>query len=97
MKFFAVQIIALLATGALALPSQVETSQLEVRDDLPPCTNTLPACNGGTLVKQWGTNCRCSGMHPTNAEKNTCDVWVCPGTHNNVAVCGADGTGCMWI
>jgi hypothetical protein len=84
MKFFAVQIIALLATGALAFPSQLEASQLEVRDSLPECTNTVPACNGGQKVKDFGTNCRCSGMHPTNTKDNTCDIWVCPGTNHNV-------------
>ncbi|KAM3074975.1 hypothetical protein ACMFMG_007562 [Clarireedia jacksonii] len=93
MKYFAVQIIAFLAAGAFALPGQsTQPNQIEARD---ACKNTMPACYGGNVVGK--TNCRCDGQHYTDADNKACDVWVCPGYSTNVAVCGGDGTGCVWI
>ncbi|KAI0168088.1 hypothetical protein BJ166DRAFT_521428 [Pestalotiopsis sp. NC0098] len=87
MKFFAIQAIALLATGVLSVPTEGEPHNIEARVN---CGQILPACNGGHVTGQ--TNCRCSG------QKETCDVWSCPGTGpNTVMVCGQAGTGCVWI
>ena len=36
----------------------------------------MPACNGGQVKGQ--TNCRCKG------QKETCDLWTCPGGAPNV-------------
>ncbi|THV44553.1 hypothetical protein BGAL_0618g00020 [Botrytis galanthina] len=90
MQFF-VPLFALLATSVLAIPNTFETrdaeaGQLEARVN---CGQILPACNGGNVVGQ--TNCRCSG------QKETCDLWHCPGGAPNVMVCGQAGTGCVWI
>ncbi|KAL5356611.1 hypothetical protein BJX96DRAFT_143084 [Aspergillus floccosus] len=81
MRLFTVSILALLATGALAMPDM-----LEARAD---CKQIHPACNGGRVVGQ--TNCRCPG------QKERCDLWSCPGGSPNVMVCGQAGTGCVWI
>ena len=77
MQFF-VPFFALLATSALAMPNtfetrDVEAGQLEARAN---CGQILPACNGGNVVGQ--TNCRCKG------QKETCDLWHCPGDAPNV-------------
>ncbi|KAL2062985.1 hypothetical protein VTL71DRAFT_6057 [Oculimacula yallundae] len=84
--FTTIQVLALLTTGVLAMPSTNEArdSVLEAR-----CVANLPACNGGHIVGQ--TFCRCDG------QKETCDLWTCPGGNNNVMVCGQAGTGCVWI
>lgn len=84
MKNFAIQILALLATGALAMPNQLEVRQhgegeILTRDG---CAATLPSCSDGKVVGQ--TNCRCDGMHPTMKSPDRCDVWVCPGNSKNI-------------
>ncbi|KAF7531579.1 hypothetical protein G7054_g8740 [Neopestalotiopsis clavispora] len=87
MKFFAIPTIALLATSALAAPTDGASHNIEARDQ---CDTILPACFGGSVVGQ--TNCRCPG------QKETCDLWSCPGTGANTAmVCGQAGTGCIFI
>ncbi|XMA10056.1 hypothetical protein WAI453_002847 [Rhynchosporium graminicola] len=89
MQFFTtIQLFALLATGVLAMPGTTEArdSVLEQRAD---CSRILPACNGGKIAGQ--TNCRCRG------QKETCDLWTCPGGAPNVMVCGQAGTGCVWV
>jgi len=73
MQFSALPILALFAMGAFAAPTEVETRDLEARQN---CGQILPACFGGTLVTQ--TNCRCPG------QKETCDLWTCPGNGRNV-------------
>ncbi|KAH8894337.1 hypothetical protein GQ53DRAFT_780361 [Thozetella sp. PMI_491] len=86
MQFFAVPILALLATGAIAMPSDLETRELQARVN---CREILPACAGGHISGQ--TNCRCPG------QRETCDLWTCPGAPPNVMVCGQAGSGCVWI
>ncbi|KZL79723.1 signal peptide-containing protein [Colletotrichum incanum] len=86
MQFFAIPILALLATGTLALPNDLDARAIEARVN---CNQILPACNGGSVVGQ--TNCRCSG------QVERCDLWSCPGSAPNVMVCGQRGTGCVWI
>ncbi|KAM3072611.1 hypothetical protein ACMFMF_006951 [Clarireedia jacksonii] len=97
MQFLSIPIIALLATSVIAMPNtfearDAEAGQLEARAN---CGQILPACNGGSVVGQ--TNCRCNG------QKETCDLWHCPGGAPNVnsfhvqMVCGQAGTGCVWI
>lgn len=74
MQFFAtLQALALLATGALAMPNNMEAADLAARtlEARVDCSRILPACNGGRVVGQ--TNCRCRG------QKETCDLWTCPG------------------
>ncbi|CAI4215801.1 unnamed protein product [Parascedosporium putredinis] len=68
------------------MPSNAQEGNLVARAD---CGHILPACNGGRVVGQ--TNCRCSG------QKETCDLWTCPGGAPNTMVCGQAGTGCVWI
>lgn len=73
MQFFTIPVIALLATGSLAMPNKLEarnseSHSLEARVD---CGQILPACNGGSISGQ--TNCRCDG------QISSCDVWNCPG------------------
>ncbi|KAJ4352800.1 hypothetical protein N0V85_009634 [Neurospora sp. IMI 360204] len=92
MQFFTtIQALALLATGALAMPNNIEAADLAARtlEARVNCGQILPACNGGHVVGQ--TNCRCSG------QKETCDLWTCPGGAPNVMVCGQAGTGCVWV
>ncbi|KAI7777648.1 hypothetical protein LA080_003209 [Diaporthe eres] len=89
MQFFTIPVIALLATGSLAMPNKLEardseSHSLEARVD---CGQILPACNGGSISGQ--TNCRCDG------QISSCDVWNCPG--DKVMVCGQEGSGCVWI
>lgn len=79
MKFIAIPVFALLATGALAMPSNPEAPELATRAELEAranCKNILPACNGGKISGK--TNCRCKG------QKETCDLWTCPGGAPNV-------------
>lgn len=71
MQFFAIPALALLATGVLAMPNEFQP-----RAD---CSRILPACNGGKVVGQ--TNCRCPG------QKETCDLWTCPGEAPNAVSC----------
>jgi hypothetical protein len=78
MKFLAIPVFALLATGVFAMPNnfearEPEANELEARAN---CGQILPACNGGHVVGQ--TNCRCKG------QKETCDLWTCPGEAPNV-------------
>ena len=68
MQFFSIPVLAILATGALGMPTEPEAHTLEARAD---CSTILPACNGGSVVGQ--TNCRCPG------QAETCDLWSCPG------------------
>ena len=72
-----VAFLSLFAVGALAMPSsnnvEAEARSLGSRAD---CGSILPACNGGGVVGQ--TNCRCPG------QKETCDLWHCPGGGPNV-------------
>jgi len=76
MQFSTLPILALFAMGALAAPAAntnvvedaVEARSLEPRVN---CGQILPACFGGRVVGQ--TNCRCKG------QKETCDLWTCPG------------------
>ncbi|EGO60029.1 hypothetical protein NEUTE1DRAFT_61970 [Neurospora tetrasperma FGSC 2508] len=92
MQFFTtIQALALLATGALAMPNNIEAADLAARtlEARVNCNQILPACNGGHVVGQ--TNCRCKG------QKETCDLWTCPGGSPNVMVCGQAGTGCVWV
>ncbi|QSZ33206.1 hypothetical protein DSL72_002792 [Monilinia vaccinii-corymbosi] len=92
MKFLAIPVFTLLATGVLAIPSNPEAPELDTRAELEAranCKNILPACNGGHVTGH--TNCRCKG------QKETCDLWSCPGGAPNVMVCGQAGTGCVWI
>ncbi|KAI1264542.1 hypothetical protein F5Y18DRAFT_427671 [Xylariaceae sp. FL1019] len=87
MRFLAVPVMALLATGTIAVPSaSSSSSKLEARVD---CNNIVPACNGGSVVGQ--TDCRCPG------QVSACDLWSCPGGPPNVMVCGQEGSGCAWI
>ncbi|KAI0150608.1 hypothetical protein GGR57DRAFT_504265 [Xylariaceae sp. FL1272] len=87
MKFSAIPVMALVATGTVALPGTSSSSaELVARVD---CSNILPACNGGKVVGT--TNCRCPG------QQATCDLWSCPGGPPNVMVCGQEGTGCVWV
>ncbi|KAK0652572.1 hypothetical protein B0T16DRAFT_454930 [Cercophora newfieldiana] len=86
MQFSTLSAIAFLAIGAMAAPAEVESRNIEARVN---CGQILPACFGGRVVGQ--TNCRCSG------QKETCDLWSCPGGSPNVMVCGQAGTGCVWI
>ncbi|KAK0117699.1 hypothetical protein ONS95_012028 [Cadophora gregata] len=89
MKFITtIEVFALLAAGVLAMPNALESRDLviEARAD---CTRILPACNGGSIKGQ--TDCRCPG------QKETCDLWLCPGGGPNVMVCGQASTGCVWI
>ncbi|APA12744.1 hypothetical protein SS1G_08163 [Sclerotinia sclerotiorum 1980 UF-70] len=87
MQFFTLPIITLLFTSVLAIPTDLESRDLEARVN---CKNILPACQGGTVSGQ--TNCRCSG------QVGTCDVMNCPGGGSKtVMVCGQSGTGCVWI
>ncbi|KAK8054717.1 hypothetical protein PG994_009784 [Apiospora phragmitis] len=86
MQFFTISAITFLAAGVLAMPNAASGEHtLQAR-----CSANLPACNGGHITGQ--TNCRCEG------QKETCDVWSCPGGGSNtVMVCGQQGTGCVWI
>jgi len=78
MQFSTLPMLALFAIGALAAPSPAPVqASLEARVD---CSVILPACFGGSVVGQ--TNCRCSG------QKETCDLWSCPGEFNNVVSAG---------
>ncbi len=74
MQFFTLPALALLATTVLAMPNDLDTrAALEARID---CSRIVPACNGGHIAGQ--TNCRCKG------QKETCDLWTCPGGSPNV-------------
>ncbi|KEZ46401.1 hypothetical protein SAPIO_CDS0719 [Scedosporium apiospermum] len=91
MQFTIVQTIALFCVGAIAMPGNAQVGGLEARniEVRADCSHILPACNGGKIVGQ--TNCRCKG------QKETCDLWTCPGPAPNTMVCGQAGTGCVWI
>jgi len=80
MQFRTLPFIALFVAGALASPTEYATHDLEARAD---CSRILPACNGGHVTGQ--TNCRCRG------QKETCDVWQCPGNGANTVVSLAAG------
>ncbi|KAK1758785.1 hypothetical protein QBC47DRAFT_435911 [Echria macrotheca] len=90
MQFLTIPVLALLTLGATAAPSAASVEDtgaaIVARAD---CSRILPACFGGNVVGQ--TNCRCKG------QKETCDLWSCPGGSPNVMVCGQAGTGCVWI
>ncbi|CAD6448845.1 1fb9f75a-592e-4197-aa15-89d85e07b508 [Sclerotinia trifoliorum] len=87
MQFFTLPIITLLFTSVLAVPTDLESRDLESRAN---CYKILPACQGGSVSGQ--TDCRCKG------QVGACDVMVCPGSGSNtVMVCGQSGTGCVWI
>lgn len=75
MQFSTIPVLAFLATGVLALPSNPEAGVVQARAD---CSRILPACAGGRVAGQ--TNCRCSG------QQGTCDLWTCPGTGANTVV-----------
>jgi len=73
MQFLNFSFLAVFVAGVLATPAEYDTRDLETRAD---CSRILPACNGGKISGQ--TNCRCRG------QKETCDVWNCPGGAPNV-------------
>ncbi|KAK1834595.1 hypothetical protein QBC39DRAFT_397241 [Podospora conica] len=95
MQFSTLSLVAFFAAGAFAAPSagaSVDADAIEARGTLEArvnCGQILPACHGGSVRGQ--TNCRCKG------QKETCDLWTCPGGAPNVMVCGQAGTGCVWI
>ncbi|PQE04473.1 signal peptide-containing protein [Rutstroemia sp. NJR-2017a BVV2] len=78
MQFLAIPFLALLATSALALPSQLEArlpedTGLETRAD---CGRKMPSCSNGKVVGQ--VVCPCSTLQQT--AKGVCDLWICPST-----------------
>lgn len=76
MQFSIIPVLAFLAAGAFAMPSEpveARSGELEARVN---CGQILPACAGGSVRGQ--TNCRCSG------QAETCDLWTCPGGPPNV-------------
>lgn len=76
MQFFSIQVLALLATAVVAMPSSPEARALEQLEQRADCGQVLPACNGGTVSGQ--TDCRCKGQNAP------CDLWTCPGGAPNV-------------
>jgi hypothetical protein len=76
MQFLAIPFLALLATSALGLPSQLEARQpedtgLETRAS---CKDKIPACSNGKVVGK--VVCPCDTLQKTSDEG--CDLWICP-------------------
>lgn len=84
MQFSTLSLLAFFAAGAFAAPSvvapaDIDADVLDARGALEAranCNQILPACFGGRVQGQ--TNCRCKG------QKETCDLWTCPGGAPNV-------------
>lgn len=76
MQFSTIPFLALLVAGALAAPTELETTEFEARTLEARCRANHPLCYGAKKVE--GADCRCSG------QIEPCGVWSCPGKKNNV-------------